>query len=180
MPVLNRTISKVDGTSSVQAELRLHDAPVPERKYCADRVWVAETADALRLIFAQSDLVGAGIQSAVAVAIFQDHLRRFLESGGGLPAKIHAAGFTARLDTPPEKSPEQSVVLAASIIAATFSGAEACLDFYHVSPRALHAAGTGGGDLAVDPVVRIDLPTTLLAGLFARIQEIMSVEGQHG
>lgn len=66
---------------------------------------------------------------------------------------------------------EQTVEVDASIIAAAFSGNEACFDFYEVSPFSM-AALPMTNHLNIIPVVRVNTRTSLAMGLFTRLRKL--------
>ncbi len=67
--------------------------------------------------------------------------------------------------------PDQTVALAANMIAMAQSGTEACLDFYYASAFAM-ASMVNGGKLAVDPVVRVTLSAAYTLGIVAKMREL--------
>lgn len=64
----------------------------------------------------------------------------------------------------------QTVALAANMLIIAFSGREAVMDFYHASPFVLSQV-QNNGKFAVDPVVRVILPSGLLLSLIAKMDE---------
>ena len=65
------------------------------------------------------------------------------------------------------------VSLVANIIAVGFSAREAVIDLYHYNALGI-AKLNEGSDLAIDPVLRVDLPTTLLAGLVRTLNKVVT------
>ena len=89
-----------------------------------------------------------------------------------LAAHLEPRGYTPQPLTKMTEEPEQTVQLVANMALVAYSDSEATLDFYHSSAWAFHLLQQGAGNLAVDPVVRIDLDATLLKSLLDKLVEV--------
>jgi len=75
------------------------------------------------------------------------------------------------------EEPDQTVAMAANVVAAAISGEEACLDFYQISSFAKantfsRENSSASRKINIDPVVRIELPTSLLAALVEKLKTV--------
>ena len=68
------------------------------------------------------------------------------------------------LDLKGQQEPVQTATVEANIIAAAYSGREACMDFYHSSSFAIHGFGISGKFFA-EPTVRVTLTLPLMMGI---------------
>ena len=71
------------------------------------------------------------------------------------------------------QEPTQTVGLTANIVPCAFSDAEACMDFYQLSPF-MASALVAHGDVYAEPVVRVTLPTGLFVALIGRLRTLAS------
>lgn len=184
VPVVKRIISRPDGTSMIEAQLNLRGVAVPERRYVADFAWVDRKNEAARLIFGQYNLTGSALRSLVCVTVFPEPFRQFLTSSKEFFASL--SSFLSRNSIEPAQisplkdEPTQTVALVSNLISASFSGRESVLDFYHVSPAAIMKLAERN-DVVLDPVVRVDLATSLLGsllGLFERVEKALPPEAK--
>lgn len=144
-------------------------APVPDRKYTADECAVLENKGTVKVLFGQERIDGKGWRSVLVVQISKEAASRFLAMADAISnpslAEI-AAGVkieTEKLATPPSE-PGQAIALTANLGIVALSGNEACIDFYQTSPFAIGAV-LKSKKLALDPVVRVDLRSSLFFGL---------------
>jgi hypothetical protein len=171
VPVERRAIPMPSGTTSTQFSINVGEIPLPERRYVAELIGLDRKGDAVRLMFGQASLMSEKVRSLVIVSLSTDAVRNLLNSSEQfLPA---FRGFIERnelargtLHTFSEEPP-QTVALVANLVAVTFAGREAELDFFHLAPNSLRKVA--GGEVSVDPVVRIDLATSLLAPLIEQL-----------
>lgn len=154
-------------------EFNLLSAPVPDRRYPADVGAVLKTPSGCRLIFGQTSVgakVGKGcaLRSVIDIHISMRGVREFLsslESVKDALARTEIAAFHL-LDELQE--PEHAAGLSANLIPIAFSDEECCMDFYQLSPF-VRSGLSKGGELAVEPVVRVNLPTGLFIGIVERL-----------
>ncbi len=158
----------MQGAKSQQILMDLSSAQVPDRRYPADVASVVVSDDMVRLLFGQQKLTGAGLLSVLVIHTSFWGARQFLNSMVDVAKTARA--HLEQHDIPMaqlfqvKEEPNQTVPLAANIIAAAYAGREACLDFYHASSFSMRGLGLGGG-LFAEPVVRITLTTPLLLAI---------------
>lgn len=169
----------VSGVTAISLNVDLTTAPVPDRRYVADVASLIRSGDQNHLVFGQSKIVGKGLRSLIAINLsaaavrnFVLTLSSFMETGRKYVAdnKLSKSGFVDGI----EEEPTQTVAMVSNLIAASFSGREACADFYYASPFAFQKV-KAGGNFAADPVVRVSLPTGLL---FAICEKLISISAE--
>jgi hypothetical protein len=126
-----------------------------------------------RLIFGQSKVTGDGLRSLIIVHMPAYGAHQFLRSTPDMlkTAKkfMQQNQLTVGSLTEINEEPNQTVALAANLIAASYSGTEACMDFYHASPFVVMQV-KAGGEFAADPVVRVSLPMVLLYAICEKLE----------
>lgn len=159
------------------ALVNLSAAPVPDRRYVSDAVSILDDdGDGVRLLFGQRKSVGGGLRSMLVIHMGYEGVTHFVaslteiqNSTMGLTAQAPKVVAKPLATFPAE--PDQTVALAANMIAMAQSGTEACLDFYYASAFAM-ASMVNGGKLAVDPVVRVTLSAAYTLGIVAKMREL--------
>jgi hypothetical protein len=157
----------------MQFSANLSQVPVPDRRYPADVVSIVSDEHMVRLLFGQRKIAGAGLRSLLVIHMTFDSIHQFLGSFEAVEKKVSEMlkklpdGKLAKID----EEPQQTVALAASIIVAGYSGAESCLDFYHTSPFSIQTV-QAGGKLAVEPVVRVTLPTSTFLAMWSSLKQL--------
>jgi len=157
----------------LQFAANLSLVPVPDRRYPADVVSIVADEHMVRLLFGQRKIAGAGLRSLLVIHMTFDSIHQFLGSLETVEKKTTELlrklpeGKLAKID----EEPQQTVALAASIIVAGYSGAESCLDFYHTSPFSIQTV-QAGGKLALEPVVRITLPTSTFLAMWSSLKQL--------
>lgn len=166
-----------DGSTATTTALNLTSAPVPTRRYHARVANVLDEDSSSVIAFGQPRLGSDALRSLVLVSISApgrkyildsctDSQSNFLE---GLRATVRRGGWSTPL-RPIVDEPAQTVSLVANLALIAHSENDAVMDFYHASAWSLHVAGKGGQDLAVDPVVRVDLSASLLLSILEALQ----------
>lgn len=175
VPVTKRIVPLADGTSLSEATIRLEDVPIPERRYVADMAWLESDDQGVRFFFGQYNLRKTELRSLVSVHMYAEPVRNFLKTCVDfipqITGFIERNGITTSVIRSADSEPEQTVLMIANMISAGTSGREAVLDFLHVSPAAMRKLATTS-QVAVDPVVRIDLPTSCLLPLLNELEAI--------
>jgi hypothetical protein len=165
----------VSGVTNISLTVDLGSAPVPERRYVADVGTVVLAHEGARLVFGQSKVTGRDLRSLIVIHMSAYGVHQFLRS---TPDMLKTAkefmqrnqltvGDLAEIN----EEPNQTVALAANLVAASYSGTEACMDFYHTSPFVVMQV-KAGGDFAADPVVRVSLPMVLLYAICEKLEKI--------
>lgn len=160
-----------DGTSVANLGINAAELEVPDRRYTADMCAVSANHGTVRLIFAQERVDDSGWRSLVVVNMSNEAARRFLSTlrqmGGpsldeiAIASELRAEPLATKMSEP---DPGQAISLSANMVFTAVSGNEACLDFYQASPFAMMAV-FASKQLALEPIVRVDLRTSLLLGL---------------
>ena len=158
-----------DGQTTSALNINLQEAPVPDRRYVADFAALIYKNDIVKLIFGQEKLGSSDIRSLVVIVMHTQDAQLMLQSIQSLSAPsldglVAIAGIKATDLFPVSNEPEQTIALAANLVAIAVSGSAACLDFYNASAFSISNL-LKTQKLAVDPVARIDLPTSYLVAL---------------
>jgi len=72
-----------------------------------------------------------------------------------------------------QRKADQTVVLTGSIVLAGYSGTDGCMDFYYSSPFAMQHVSVIK-KMAIESVVRVNLPTGLFFAIVKRVQEVVA------
>jgi hypothetical protein len=157
-----------DAAGAVSVELDLTSAPVPNRSYWADTATINQVDGMIRIMFGQRQVTGTSLRSLVIIYLTELDAKRFLSTCEKFRSTLENTLNNLGAVSPPQFSIEQepagTVPLGANIVTASFSGAMANLDFYSLSPRMLVEFTRRELDkIAIDPVVRVILRTSLLA-----------------
>jgi hypothetical protein len=186
VPIIKRVVPSSGGTTDVELSLNLQEVPVPERRYVADIAWVVQRDETLRFMFAQANLTGVALRSLVVVTVFPETIRNLVKAceespGEGAkgdlmpPLFAHLTDFMKHAKPQPLRpfsdEPSQTVALTGNLISISLSGREAEVDFFHIAPNVLRKVNHSN-EVAVDPIVRIDLPTALLASVLNEVKAL--------
>lgn len=174
------TSPSTSGKTDVEFSFNLASAPVPERRYAADFCGVMPGKGVVYLLFGQRRLDSeTNLRSLLSIRLTFKDVRKFVESlssMGDTPSSgLSLAKIVENLGAEPEApatqivEPEQTLGLDASFAAAAVSDSVASLDFYHLSPFALHQAPKLK-QISVDPVVRVTFSSAQLLGLVHFLQ----------
>jgi hypothetical protein len=177
-----RTDARADGTTITGIAFDISQAPVPDRQYAANVADVVYQDDGILLMVGQKKLRSEELRSLLLIPMPVDKAEQFLESVDRMPQpsldEILKATNTRRGSvTSISREPEQTYVLPANIVGVAVSGAETCMDLYHVSSFSILAVKGGSGKLAVNPVVRLLMHTGLF---FAIVERLRAVVNEHG
>jgi hypothetical protein len=167
-----------NGTSSFEISLDMGSAPVPERKYVANTASVTFEGEFVSMLFGQHT-VGTRprrLRTLIVISVSSAGALSFLKSLEPISAQLkilrEQLGSGLALEDIEEEPPApQTVALAANLIVLSFSGREAVIDYYHASPYVLSQLQMNG-KLAVDPVVRVILPSGLLLSIIAKVDAL--------
>ena len=153
----------------------LASLPVPDRRYSADTCSVSYVNETVYVLFGQLRLFGHGLRTMLAVKMTPASVKIYMNSLGGGPSMESVAaplGIAAEALLELDEEPSETVTLAANIVMAGISGREGCMDFYYASPFSKNVAAQAK-KLAVDPVVRVDVRTSLVLGLNDKLAQII-------
>lgn len=148
----------------------LSTAQVPDRRYAAEVGAILISDSMVRLLFGQTKAIGEGLSSLLVIHMPFRAARVFLHSM--IPVAKTALEFMTTnhvrnsplLDLKSQKEPLQTATVEANIVAAAYTGREACMDFYHSSSFAIHGFGISGKFFG-EPTVRVTLPLSLMMGI---------------
>jgi hypothetical protein len=175
--VRSSTIVGTEGQTAIMLNIDLNKAPVPDRRYAADFAGLIYKDDIVKFIFGQEKIDSSSIRSLVIIAMHAPDANKFLQSLGDLRSptldEMGTRFNIKKVDLYQISSePEQTVAMAANLVSAAVSGRAACLDFYSASAFAI-AKVVETQQLAVEPVVRIDLPTSYLITIRNSLRELV-------
>lgn len=159
-------------SNAVTLNLNMSEAPIPERRYVADVCMLKTGEDGVRFVFGQRDLEDQGLDSALVVRMNPQAARDLSDSLNSMTEPtLEQIMEVMRIKGSPLLSaagkPRQMVSLMSNICSVAVSGYEVCMDFYHASAFAFRV--TTGQKLDVEPVVRVDIPTSLFSSLRAAL-----------
>lgn len=176
IPVTTRRITLRDGTAGEELSLSLKDAEVPDRSYFGQECSAKYADDVLLIAFAQPKL-GGDLRTLLMISMPTPAAAQFIRSVEKMSDPTLSDIATnvkvqeGSLLEFPAIEPEQTVTLAANIVAVAVSGHETCLDFYHASAFSyLHLRQTK--NMYLEPVVRVNTRTSLMLALMRRLKEI--------
>jgi hypothetical protein len=175
--VIRELRPKTDGSSEHSVGLDMEWAPVPTRRYVADTAFVDRQNEYVRLMFGQAKIGIGLLRSLVVIHMVPGSVRQFLDScrDFGPSARKFAVerGLPVSVLQPLSDEPPQTVALTANILAVAFADWETAMDFYSISPWAIRElANPSVRESAVDPVVRVQLPTSLFIAMLNRLDEL--------
>lgn len=178
--VARHNLPKSDGTTSTAFSLDFGATPVPDRKYVADVASVIEAPDGIRLLFAQRRL-DKGLRSLLVVHISVDALKNFASSVVDLLEKVddNRLGPKDIPLTAIKEEPAQTVAFNANFVVSGYAGTEATMDFLFSSAFVLDHVAKNGNQIAVEPIVRVVLPTRLMLNVMKEATDISKKMGLH-
>jgi hypothetical protein len=177
VPVQKRIVAQPDGTTATEVTVDLQDIPIPERRYVAELVALDFRNETVRFMFAQAAVATEQLRSLVVVHVFPEPTRKLLE--GSADFRRNLGDFLERNAIPVRslhevaEEPTQTVALTANMMSVTFAGREAEWDFFHLPPSAVRKLSERN-DVVVDPVVRIDLTTSMAAAILRGLETLQS------
>lgn len=181
--VIKQPLPQLDGSTLLEVGFDLAEAPVPARRYIAEIAQVVQEPELVRLCFGQRLVVGKGLRSLLVLNMTPDHLADFLRSCDQFWVNVQSQVKSSGIEPIPlyriTEEPSQTVSMAVNLIAAAYASREACLDCYHISPFTFRAL-QHSDHIGLNPVVRIDLPTSLLYSLLKALLELRSALPGHG
>ena len=165
-----------DGSKVTNIGINLGAAQVPDRRYVADACAVSMAHGTVKIMFGQERIDGSAWRSLVLVQMSAASASRFLGtlSQPGSPVadpNNPSRQFGIELLASNVKEPDQAIALSANLAVVAINESEACLDFYQASPFSLSGA-VETKKLALDPVVRIDLRSSLFFGLIDGLRSL--------
>lgn len=170
-------VRDVAGTNSAKMTANINNVPVPNKRYSADVCFVGFNNDTFKLLFAQEKFNSTELRTLLIVKMSEESVGRFLETleDTDPPFSDYAetAGFRIEELGAFTQEPSETVAFDANFVLVGMSGKEGCADFYHSSAFAM-GASKASGKLALDPVVRVDIRSSLLLGMLKVLRETYS------
>jgi hypothetical protein len=167
----------VRGQTATVLSADLSSVPVPAKRYSADVAFVGYDRETVKILFGQEKFgAGGRLRTLLIIKMTPAAVMRHLEQVDGaepsFPSVAERIGVIAE-DLPQfANEPRETVTFDANMILAAFTGREACSDFYHASPFSV-SVGRESKKLALDPVVRVDMRTSLMFGVIAALRKLM-------
>jgi hypothetical protein len=176
--IVRRVTPRPDGAAALEIGLDLGNAPVPERRYTADIVSVKYSGESLKWMFGQ-EKIGGGLRSLVIVCMTPEAISQFLATCTQFTPSLRQYVESQQLSRTKlvsiDREPEQTVEMSANMVAAAHVGREACMDFYHASPRSFRdAMQSESTAIAIEPVVRILLSANLMLSALEEVEAARS------
>ena len=172
------TFVGTDGKTIAQMGINLAAAQVPDRKYYADICGITSFRGTVKLMFGQERVNSTELRSLLVVQMSEDSVGRFLSTIDQVknPTFLEAAASaTSKFELEPLTTkitePVQAIALPANLVFCGVSGTDACADFYQASPFAIGNV-MKSKRLALDPVVRVDLRTSLFLSLIEGLRKL--------
>lgn len=171
------TVSTVKGQTVQTFGLNMSAAPVPERKYYAQTCDVRLERHTVSLLFGQLKLGKTELRSLLVVQMSPSNASKLLSSIEEMEPSIQAMAQVGNIapDTGVQilEEPPQTIAFAAALAMLAIANEDACMDFFQMSPFSLLSA-SHTKKVGLDPVVRVDLPASLLFGLVQKLQGMSS------
>jgi hypothetical protein len=170
--VIVEHVGTVGGLSTHNIAVNMGQTAVPERKYAADACSAVLVRGTVKLLFGQTRLDGTSLRTLLIVQMGLSNAARFYESMVAMPDLEKIASQSPSADPLEVKDePAQTVELAAGLVFMAVSSSDCCLDCYQASAFSLGAA-IHTKKVALDPVVRIEMPIAAVWCLFNSLKKI--------
>ncbi len=173
--LMQHRVVQVNGQTVQSFAIDLRSAPVPERKYLAEACDVRRRPSGVALLFGQERFGKGGLRSLLVIQMSPTGVARYLNSmdemNPSFEVMARAAGITAEPGVEILEEPAQTIALGATMILSALSNDDACMDFFKTSPFSL-ATAQQTKKIAMEPVVRVDLATSLLLALVEKLRRV--------
>lgn len=171
-------VTDVMGHSIALLRGNLMNLPVPDRHYSADVGYVKYARETVHILFGQERFGSDSLRNLLILKMTPAAVRTYLdtlvnEQPTSIAKQSALAGIEAEVLPEFQEEPRESVTLNANVVLAAVSGREGCMDFYYASPFS-KGASVQSRKLALDPVVRIDIRTSLFLGLNSKLQDVIA------
>lgn len=173
--VVIHSFASVNGQTVQTMSVDLSNAPVPDRKYLAETCAVSYQRSSVKFLFGQQRIGKTELRSLLVIHVSPKSAARFVASLSEMDPTLE--DIAARIGVAPgngapiTEEPPQTVALAAGMVLFAVSDEEACMDFFQASPFSMGAA-PHSKQLSLDPVVRVDLPTSLMLSFVSELNKI--------
>lgn len=178
IPASNQTIKLADGTAGGAIQIDLSKAMSPDRSYPAELAGAVFEKGAVKLIFGQEARSGS-VRSMLEITMSPTAAVSLLNVVETLSPPLESL-FQSTGDELPTLSefnedPPEVARLKANMFTLAFSGSDACIDFYYISPFSMARVQLSSTPTAnVMGVVRIDIRTALVYALISKVSDLVS------
>lgn len=168
----------VDGRAGlIQGDI--HNLPVPNKRYAADICSIVSKNSVIKLLFAQEKIGPQALRNMIIVNITPRSVTELLKKIDDVKdisfAELAAlSNIEAEALPQIEVEPAETASLNANLILVAASGTESCIDFFHSSAFSI-AFAQQTSRLGIDPVVRVNIRTSLLMGLIEELRNLISI-----
>lgn len=166
--VVKSVMPQPDGRVYTEFAFDMATASVPGRRYHADTAFIVYEPELVRIGLGQRSVVGSKLRSLIVLCYPPERLDSFRRSCepffAGMKGSVsqRRSGQSMPLAMP-EEEPSHVVSMAVNLMAAAYNDQEAVMDCYHLSAFATQVLKKPTASaVAIDPVVRVHLPTALL------------------
>jgi hypothetical protein len=179
--VTHHPIVGVGGQTGVAVSINLENAPVPDRRFVVDVASIQYSNETVKLLFGQQKVSSSELRALLIIQMSPTAARQLIEAIGKMKPPLSEVfqkhGFVKEELADITEEPDQTVALAASMVAIAFTGRDACMDFYHISSFSMArvaASKAKNKQIGVEPVVRLDIRTSVVAALYEKLCNLQS------
>lgn len=165
---------------NIAVRLDVDSLPVPPRRYLAEFCFVSRTDDFINLFFCEKKLFNDDMKTCLTIRFPIDELEDILPNIKNQSEGISDSDSYLLLDSSMKNEPEQNVKLTANLAFIAASGPEACIDFYHISAFSKQFLKVKQNELGVEPIVRVDLTTSILDKLVNTLYYFINIRKSEG
>jgi hypothetical protein len=164
--------------ASVSAMLDINGVPVPDKKYVADVYSVTHAGRAVKLYFGQSPVPGGDLHTLLVINMSMQSVQNCVTvidqvKGPSFDEVRDRESISPAPIMTIKQIPAQTVTLSATLAVSAMAGQDAAIDFLRSSPFAI-AIATKTSELAVDPVVRVEMSSEIFIGLVDQLRRVAS------
>jgi hypothetical protein len=128
-------------------------------------------------VFGQKKICGEELRSIIVINSTRKSLKEFVHSISNINPTLKDIAKTLNIEIDGTNKaitePDQALSLTANIISIATSDYNTTLDFYNISPTSMKSAGSSG-KVGIDPIVRVELSTSIFIGLFDSIANCLT------
>ena len=164
------------GNDSAVSGIDLGSMPVPDRRFSCDAASVLVESHMVKLLFVQRHPVGLGMLSMLVINMAFEAVLQFNATiDEDFEKNVALLGNTVGRDglSTFDGKADQTVILNASMVLAGYSGGDGCIDFFYSSPFAVRQVAFFK-KMAIEPIVRVNLPTGVLLDMLDKLKAISS------
>jgi len=170
----------------------LLNAQAPERVYAGKECAVEFKHNFVEIMFAQRERGTDTLRSMIVITMPPANVIYLLHSIKQMKSPS-LSEIAQQLDLKTETlskfnvEAKQTAEMSAQVVGVAIAGLETCMDFYKVPPPTIVKFKAKGGDMLMEPQVRVETRTTLLIGLLEELDKLRAgfpahaiwAEGKH-